>query len=72
MKQTKKALNEIAAENDLLKLAIGKARYGIPPAVVSDEEREKMNQLKLENDELKTEVRPRSCRQTFLCCCLCK
>jgi hypothetical protein len=41
----------------LLKLAIGKARYGVPPVTVSTEEQYRMNQLQMENEELKTEVR---------------
>ena len=70
LKQTKKVLNEIASENDLLKLAIGKARYGIPPARVSDEERERINRLQMENDELKSEVRlfPDKVVKRLFCC----
>merc|ERR1719361_2734907 len=53
--ETKESLNTMAHENDQLKLAIAKERYGkkqVPLAA-----KEKLNILQTENEELKTEVR---------------
>ena len=51
-------MNEIASENDLLKLAIGKARYGVPLFASStfNDEMAKIDLLQMENEELKTVV----------------
>ena len=53
--ETKVELNSMAHENELLKLAIGKERYG--PRQVPVEQKEELNILKTENEELKNEVR---------------
>ncbi len=55
LQQARESLNIVANENDQLKLAIARERYGIRQAPI--EEREKMNVLQTENEELKTEVR---------------
>lgn len=55
LQQTKASLNEIASENEQLKIAIGKARYGGPPPT-PEQERERIEKLQLENEELKNEV----------------
>merc|ERR1712062_382944 len=53
--KTKESMNRMAHENEQLKIAIGKERYG--PRQVPVEAKVQMNILKTENDELKTEVR---------------
>ena len=53
--ETKEVLNSMAHENDQLKLAIVKERYG--PRQVPIEAKQKLNNLQIENDELKSEVR---------------
>eukprot|EP00095_Tigriopus_kingsejongensis_P005779 maker-scaffold698_size109766-snap-gene-0.18 protein:Tk05779 transcript:maker-scaffold698_size109766-snap-gene-0.18-mRNA-1 annotation:"hypothetical protein LOTGIDRAFT_235292" len=52
---TKDSLNNLVHENDQLKLAIVKARYGVPNLPVQDKQR--INHLQTENEELKKEVR---------------
>ena len=53
--ETKASLNNMFHENDQLKLAIAKERYG--PRQVPIEAKVKLNILQTENEELKTEVR---------------
>jgi len=53
--KTKESMNRMAHENEQLKIAIGKERYG--PRQVPVEAKVQLNILKTENDELKTEVR---------------
>ena len=53
--ETKTSLNNMFHENDQLKLAIAKERYG--PRQVPIEAKVKLNILQTENEELKTEVR---------------
>ena len=53
--ETKASLNNMFHENDQLKLAIVKERYG--PRQVPIEAKVKLNILQTENEELKTEVR---------------
>merc|ERR1712062_262038 len=53
--KTKESMNRMAHENEQLKIAIGKERYG--PRQVPVEAKVQLNLLKTENDELKTEVR---------------
>ena len=55
--ETKVSLNEIANENEQLKLAVVKARYAKRPSTsLSVEDKDKINFLRTENDELKHEV----------------
>lgn len=54
LKSTKDNLNSMVHENDQLRLAIGKARYGTPSVPVP--ERQRINNLQTENEELKKEV----------------
>ena len=53
--ETKESMNRMAHENEQLKIAIGKERYG--PRQVPVEAKVQLNMLQTENDELKTEVR---------------
>jgi hypothetical protein len=53
--ETKESLNIVSHENDQLRLAISKERYG--PRSVPIEAKQQLNILQTENEELKTEVR---------------
>ena len=53
--ETKEVLNDMAHENDQLKVAIARERYG--PRQVPVEAKQQLNILQNENDELKSEVR---------------
>ena len=53
--ETKEVLNNMAHENDQLKVAIARERYG--PRQVPVEAKQQLNILQTENDELKSEVR---------------
>ncbi|XP_040573096.1 uncharacterized protein [Lepeophtheirus salmonis] len=55
LRETKENLNDITNENEILKIEVGKARYGKP--VIPIEEKEKINKLMTENEELKEKVK---------------
>ena len=59
MEEARAEINEFANENDQLKIAVAKARYLVlPPAgETSVEEKRQINLLRIENEELKNEVR---------------
>eukprot|EP00096_Caligus_rogercresseyi_P005385 TRINITY_DN2076_c0_g1_i2.p1 TRINITY_DN2076_c0_g1~~TRINITY_DN2076_c0_g1_i2.p1 ORF type:complete len:524 (-),score=144.87 TRINITY_DN2076_c0_g1_i2:276-1847(-) len=54
LKETRANLNEITSENEVLKIEVGKARYGRPS--LPPEEEDKINELISENEKLKKEV----------------
>merc|ERR1711881_68800 len=57
LKEAKKTLNDITNENQQLKIAIGKARYGTPIVETSRrQDLENINILRTENQDLKAQV----------------
>merc|ERR1712241_660778 len=57
LKEAKKSLNDITNENQQLKIAIGKARYGTPILEKPrKQDLENINELRTENQDLKTQV----------------
>ena len=56
LKEARQTLNEVSHENEQLKLAVAKARYGTPQKSKT-EDLKNINELRTENDDLKNEVR---------------
>merc|ERR1711881_834968 len=57
LKEAKKTLNDMTNENQQLKIAIGKARYGTPlVATPRKQDLENINILRTENQDLKAQV----------------